>query len=381
VTTALMKTIYSDPKLYPIALRVFTTLNAKISRHKITRPFARDHIRAFIKGGTAYALLLDPESFGDLASDLDIAVYIDPTLSANTFETLKRAVTTISLQTISQFKRALDQMFFPASDTGAARNIACSDSFLETDSIALFKDRLETQFIETSFATPFADWRTRNAVSRKSFVLANSLSQPDHVVKIEVPHYECCETIPLRTTPIVASHNRSIRFNRTSIPPYAADSTESSTEKAHEYRQGAFDLIRLKFNFQKTEASITTPTPTPPSDEDDGIIRNKPKKIVTLPADLIDISISDRDDSELIDFWHREKLVNMNAQTSILVDVDIPDGSGQTVKIPRVSYLIDELGKMLYTYDCPESKRDRRQICYDRLLARANSEQSNVPIE
>ena len=325
VTSKLMNTILSNPEYRILALKFYAELRMKIVNNVCTRDALED-IAVVLKGGTAYTYMahnapLDAFPF----SDLDIVIYINPHLPPNRFNMLKSALNTIVLQTVSQYKRTIDHMLFLDKPINTA--------FMTRNSAMRFKKDLGAALADLDdeegiFLSPFEDDTTRNSISRHSFIIADSMSNEDSVVRVEVPHFEMCEHIPLRRTPLFCSHNRSINFKR------AADVDGSDMI-------GCFDLYRLRFNTMFLKNNVTD------ADQRD-------YNVVT--ADFIDVSILAQNDAELVDFWRHGVLARvLDHYTHIWVD------------IPNIDGMIYDLYKMLNVYDCPESKREKRQVRYDML--------------
>jgi hypothetical protein len=86
-----------------------------------------------------------------------------------------------------------------------------------------------------------------------------------------------------------------------------------------------------------------------------------------VTADFIDISIASKLDSELIDFWNHGRCITM-------YDLSIQNW----IWVPDLFTCIGDLYKMLYVYDCPESKRDKRLKKYELMRQIANSQISPI---
>jgi hypothetical protein len=108
--------------------------------------------------------------------------------------------------------------------------------------------------------------------------------------------------------------------------------------------QGDFDLYRIRFNCLYT------------SKNEDG---TEKKEKVT--ADLIDISISAQDDSELIDFWNRGRSVSF-----------LEKHTGLWLRIPDMETCMIDLNKMINLYDSNDNKKDKREAKYNKLKNIAN---------
>jgi hypothetical protein len=324
----------STPRLRRIAMNLYDMLLYKITNHGTTAPYAQGHIRVFVKGSTAYSLI--DRTASHKPSDVDVAIYINPMLPPQLFDNIKNAVLTITLQSVSQFKRILDAMFFPA---GTRRTQLQSSSFLSDTEIEEFKTRMSVDLTNASppcatYVSPFQNTHIRNYLSNHSFILIDSLAVPDKVVRVQIPHFEKCETIPLRRTPITVSHNRTLNFMR-------------SASTATDAPDGSFDLVRLKMNVLCEHVCDDT----------------KRRKMV--PANIVDISIPNAHDTELRQYWAFERAAPVQDQCLwSYTDVD-----GLKVYVPCAQYLLKELENMLYVYDTTSSdpKREKRQKAYDML--------------
>lgn len=321
VTKVLAETIFrKDPAYRAISMKVYDLLVQKIANHAFLHQFFWNDIVVMLKGGNAYALLLDerfPEDFS--FSDLDIMIYINPYMPSELFNNVKDALSTVVMQSIAQYKRTLDHMLFI--------NKPINDAFLPSEVVERFKqdfnDALNTASANADFAeggvfmSPFETTDARNNVSRNSFVLVSSEKHAESVVRVDVPHFNKCERIPLRKSPLFASYNTTISFKR--------------DEK--EMLKGEFDLYRLRFNclyISKTE--------------DDEFKEER------ITADFIDISIASQDDAELLDFWNRGRSLNV-----------LEKHTNMWVIVPNLETCINDLYKMLNVYECPENKRAKRE--------------------
>ena len=356
VTKALMHTIFSKPQYRIIAMKVYEMMWAKIFANPFTRPHANKNILVVLKGGTSYTFVVSSEDADVFPfSDLDIVVTINPHLPKPLFDNLKAAMNTVVLQTISQYKRLLDHMFFLKKDIEnpilGHKNI---EEFMTDFSAAL--TRLDDE--NGMYISSCDNMHARNRVSKNSFILADNKAQPDTVVKVEVPHFEGCDRIPLRKTPLFCSHNRSISFDRT-------PSADTSSV-------GCFDLYRMRWNVMYrridagdnagsdagdnagSDASSSSGGSSSSGNNDHNMRRSKPYEYIT--ADFADISILAQDDVELKDFWDHGQVMNV-----------MDHALGSWVMIPDIVSMLRDLHKMLHVYECNESKRSRRQEKYDRL--------------
>jgi hypothetical protein len=315
VTKALAATIYGTPAFRALSLKIYELIIHKIINNAFLYQFFMRDIVVMFKGGNAYAYLFGeqfPEDFQ--FSDLDIVIFINPYLPEELFRDIKSSLSTLVVQAISQYKRTLDHMLFI--------NRPINDAFMAAEDLVAFKEKFgETlaalEYEGGVFRSPFESEEARNKSSRNSFVLVNSVSHADSIALVEVPHFEKCERIPLRKSPICASYNSTISFKRD-----------------HGEKAGDFDLYRLRFN----------------------CLFSKEGRDERVVADFVDISIAAQNDAELIDFWNHGRSVNI-----------LEPAMGLWVVVPDVQTCLNDLHKMLHVYDCPEHKRAKRQAKYDKI--------------
>lgn len=330
VTDALAKTLYnsSNPYFRRLSVGFYNTLVNKLSTNQYTGPYMGKDIIVLVKGGNTYAYITEeqfPEEFP--FSDLDIVVYINPFIEIGFFEHLSGIVKITVLQTISQYKRMLDHQLFI--------NKSIDDKILDDNDIAEFKKEYTKNIDNISvpnafFVSPFKSDEIRNECSRNSFILTRSIKKENTVVKIDLPHFDRCERIPLRRTPLFSSYNDTIDFMRDS------DAT----------MQGHFDLYRIRLNNLYVE-----------KDDEGNIIKQE-----KVASDFIDVSIASRDDAELHDFWKRGRCLS------------IYDKYANTwMSMPDIHSCINDLYKMLNIYECPDGKKDKRQKKYNKLIELASS--------
>jgi hypothetical protein len=322
VTNALMETVHDTESMQLVTLKFHDILSTKLSKCNMVWQHAND-IKVVLKGGMAYRYVLGRS---EPASDMDIVVYIRPSMPMDTFCMLKKRVNTIVLQTISQYKRALDHMLFLNKDTpGVFLDKQVTDDFKLN-----FGKLLAAKGGDAgTYTSPFLDTSIRNQVSQNSFIITDSKVVPDTVLRVEVPHFEMCENIPLRRTPIFCTHNRSISFTR---------SKDNGVEM-----KGSFDLYRLRFNCL--------------------FVPQDPEKMPSrVPADLIDVSILHQDDAELSSFWQ-----NIDGGQKLLHIAD--PRLSHPIYIMNMSMMLEELEKMLFVYNSSDQKREKREERRSRLAA------------
>lgn len=330
MTDALARTIFEkNPKYRIIAMKFYEMLVDKIRTSTFVNKHFMNNFYIIMKGSTAYRMLLGDQYAEDFNySDLDLVIYINPYIDDDLFNSLRASVNSILLQVMSQYKRALDHMFF--------LNKPNAEWFLDEETVASFKKDLIQEFenidgFDGKFMTPFENDDIRNTCSKYSFVLKDSIGQEQKVVRIEVPHYDRCERIPLRKTPLLASHNSSICFSRSQV-----------CSEGQELK-GEFDLYRLKFTGLFVGIS---------DDDKEEFFEEK------ISADFIDVSIPQKGDAELLDFWAHGRCMN-------LYDRDL----NLWVVVPDLPTCVRDLYKMLYVYECPENKKEKRMHRYNIMVS------------
>ena len=317
-THVLAKTIYeTNPMFRKIPLAFYNTLCQKIGQHPILGYHLGKDVVVVMKGGNAYAYATREEFPEDFSfSDLDIVIYINPYMDPEFFKHLEKNTRIVVLQTISQYKRMLDNVLF-------LNRAAGDDFFLDETVLVEFKETMERNCEEAGFISPFSSTEVRNKCSRHSFIITNSVADKSRVVMVELPHFDRCERIPLRKTPLFCSFNQTINFDRT------------------EECRGEFDLYRIRMNILSQEK------------DDDGNVVKEEK----VPCDMIDVTIAAQTDAELIDFWkHGRCLYVYEKHANIWINV------------PDIQTCIGDLYKMLHVYECPESKREKREKKYKKMM-------------
>jgi hypothetical protein len=318
VTKALATVLYTkDPQYTKIPLKFYQMLIIRLNEHTMTRKFS-NHVIILIKGSNAYKYLLGSSFTEEFHfSDMDIVININPELPEKIFKDLFAAIEIIVRQTMSHHKRFLENVMNNKEE-----------DFLSKETVANFKKDYQAE-LKPGYISPFDSAEVRNQCSRNSFMLLHSVEHQGMNVKIDVPHFRYCERIPLKKTPFFCSENQTIEFLR--------DKQDSI---------GHFSLFRMKLNnlYQ------------PETDSAENISPHEESRPQRVAADFIDISISKRDDAELVDFWKHKNIVHIFEP---LIDM--------WITVPDIQSCIRDLEKMLYVYECPESKRDKRILRLEKL--------------
>lgn len=317
VTEALADTLYI-PEYKGIALGFYGILCHKLMTHPFIGPAFNRDVVVMVKGSNAHSYLAKLWNITDdmfKNSDTDIVVCINPFLPMQVFVNIKKQAEIAVKQAMSQYKRTLDHLLF------LNRNIEQDmfDPNIIEDFKLAFKEALANVDggQNTMMLSPFESDEIRNICSRNSFLITNSKGHENSVVRIEVPHFDMCERIPLRKTPLFCSFNETIDFKRD-----GAD------------KVGRFNLYRLKMNVLCQHF-----------DEEGGIVREE-----RIPADFIDVSVPDIEDIELRYFWTRGRSINV-------YDTDV----NMWVTIPDLETAVMELQRILTEYESTDSKRAKRE--------------------
>jgi len=360
VTSCLANTLYGNhPLIKRLSLCFYKALMMQLSQNSfLTLMQRRGNFVIMVKGSNAYKLLLRriPQIKIDVDySDLDVVVFINPHLEDALFEQIKGSLVILISQVLSKYKKDLDATLFASGD-----NVNLEERILRKDLVQdfkeLFKSSLEKYEEEgIRLLTPFQSNKVRNYCSKRSFVIIANEVQRNHVVRVEVPHLPRCERIPLKKTPIVLSHNKTIEFDRDIEGKY----------KAH------FELLRLRINnmlvplvnenqeLDKAEAaaadnaSVSNGSSDGCSETDSSLEFYDYKKCKVVPADFIDVSIPCKDDAELLDFWNSGGYKRCYEIFDKFV--------GANIMIPNVNECIRDLSNILNVYTNSQMKVEKRQ--------------------
>lgn len=335
LTDTLARVIYGTPEFRAISLRFYSELQHKIMIHpKLGFHLGKD-IMVLLKGSNSHNFVAPTLLKEFPMSDLDIAVYINPFLHPDVFQAIKNDIEIIVRQSMSQYKRSMDAMFFLTNNANTQQHP------IDEATIKAFKDAVNdavTNIIDENggeFISPFLSNDIRNNCSRNSFLITNCNAHPDHVVKVEVPHFDRCERIPLKRTPLFCSFNESIDFDR----------DEAATKR------GTFNLYRLRMNFlhvnvNSDNQSVTSDTDSNESNGDIDVNIQTER----VAADFIDVTIHNQEDAELLNFWRYGRAI---------IVFDAP--TGYWLVMPDLHTAIAELTRILTEYECPPQKREKRE--------------------
>lgn len=319
VTEVLAGALYK-PSYKKLVLTFYSMLTHRLATHPIFGYLYNREFVLMMKGSNAHTYLNGGISEVFKISDTDIVVCINPFLERSVFNNIKMQVEIAVRQALSQYKRILDHLLFLNKPFECEMlNVVDVEAFKAEFTAALATLKTETE----EYISPFTSTEARNKASRNSFLITNSSACSNSVVMVEVPHFDKCERIPLRRTPLFCSFNETIDFNRDGVS-----------------KKGKFNLYRIKMN----------------------ILAKTAEKEEKIPADVIDVSIPDKDDVELVYFWSRGRSINV-----------FDNDGGIWVTIPDLQTCIQEITRILEEYECTDSKRCKRQAKLKALLAMANA--------
>lgn len=327
-TDALADVIYnSNPVYRSISLALYSLILDSVNNNAFLR-LHMNNFRVVVKGGNAYAMLV-PNCKDLPYSDLDIVIMINPNLPDALYDQLRNTLRILTLQCLSRHKKMLDNMFFSENPDPELKY-----KYMNDENIEQFKQEHIIAMESIGLISPFVDHETRNLCSRNSFLLTQSKVHGDKIMKIETPHFEMCDRIPLRKSPLFCSFNDTIKFEKDG---YVRD-FELSRIKMNNLHVDD-DSVRVNLSVgedEKIKLSYTTyASPRAHYDK--------------VQADFIDVSICGKYDTENIDFWqHGRCLVLLDRVTMCWV------------MVPDVHSCMRDLWKMLHVYDCPEHKRSKR---------------------
>lgn len=327
-TEALADVLYnSNPAYRLMSLGLYHQILDRIRNNGFLR-FHMSNMMVLLKGSNAYAMLLPGHGDELPFSDLDIVILINPNLPDEIYDKLRGSMRILVFQCMSQHKKTLDNMFFCDNP-----DVDLKNRWMSNENIEEFKVEHIHAMQKIGMVSPFTSYEYRNMASRHSFILTRSNAHADKVVKVETPHYDMCDRIPLRKSPIFCSFNDTINFVKDG---YVRD----------------FELCRIRFN-NIHEIVDSVAVELTPDIESGGIsLKLQPcssGRYERITSDFIDISINGKYDTENLDFWMHGRCMMVHEPVV-----------NTWVTVPDVQSCIRDIWKMLYIYDCPQSKREKR---------------------
>jgi hypothetical protein len=335
--------IMNDPEYATLQFAYYDHLRQRIYEAPDLSPYL-DLIKVVIKGSKAYEFWtkIQEEESG---KDMDICIMIDPSCVA--FDQVYYRVMTLVHQTLSQHKRSMDATFFPNASSPKFPSIFdCErkEALMRKLYAAIDGIEMEGGKYRSTFGEKGRE--VFDKVSRHSVLIAHSEATKGDIVIIDVPHYDKCETIPMRRTPFVLSCNETVRFNRSKDKDIYEDKEQEQEQQQQQQQEqeqvsdvlpyvGAFTLCRMKMNVLYTD------------------INTAESSIVSIH--IIDVSIPRRDDYELQEFWR----ASMEQVQIVHDEISYVDGSIIIRTFPTKEMMKAETERALAHYVIPEHKRQR----------------------
>lgn len=344
-TASLATALYAKHPLFKrLSLCLYKALMQRISDNSfISLMHRKRNFVMMIKGSNAYKMLLRQRAQDIDYSDLDIIIFINPNLDDQMFEQLRSSISILITQVLSRFKKDLDNTLFQ-HETKVEETILRKDLMLQFKEsyMDILKNEAFKEENQGVILSPFENEHIRNMCSKRSFVILESEAKSDHVVRIEIPHFDKCEYIPLRKTPLVISHNRTIRFDR---------DVEGTLI-------GEFELFRIRLNnvfIPDEHVDESSDTCSDVQSEKSAVSSETYHKHTCkiIPADFIDINIPSKRDAELLDFWNTGGFKRCYEVFDKCV--------GANIMIPNVNECIRDLDNMLHKYTNTSLKIEKRK--------------------
>lgn len=351
VTSCLAKAMFTvNPIIRRLSLCFYKALMSKIFQNSfLTAMYKKKNFIVLVKGSNAYKLLLRKVENDIEHSDTDIVIHINPFLDDALFEQIKSSIVILVSQVMSRYKKDLDSILFASNEQQVDIGI------LHPQLVKEFKETYnellkgyapeEENDVKGVFVSPFEDTVTRNECSKKSFMILDSTARENTAVRVEVPHLNMCEFIPLKKSPLVVSHNKAINFKRDKEGQYDA----------------TFELIRMRLNnmfiindesieeFDETRSEISLGS--------DASLRSNAseykRKYKIVPADFIDVSIPLKYDAELMDFWTTGGIYRCYEMYEPF--------AGANIMVPNLKECIRDLTNVLTVYTNTSVKIEKRQ--------------------
>jgi hypothetical protein len=338
ITNCLAKAMHGhNPVMKRLALCYYKLLMSKVNNNSFLATMQRKrYFVIVVKGSIAYKLLLRSLAHDIEHSDLDIVVFINPLLDDDLYTRIKNSLVIVTTQTMSIYKRDLEATLFG----GKENSILCQELCQEFKQIyaSMLKEYV-VDGAEERIISPFEDNEARNICSKRSFIITDT-ELDEKVVRIEIPHFDMCEFIPLKKSPLVVSYNKTINFDRDNEGNY----------------KGRFELIRMRLN-NLCVIDAVEHLATGDDKSDTNSIASASSSLVSktfiVPADFIDVSIPLKGDAVLEDFWVNGGFKRCYEIYDRFVDCNI--------MVPNLNQCIHDLSNMLNLYNNGQVKTEKRQ--------------------
>lgn len=304
-------------------------------------------------GSNAVALLMPGHDLFTF-SDLDLKILINPMLSEKEFGDIKTCVSGVCNQVFATHKRRLDRLLFKKREGDGESKYFFSSKEQEV--------KFRTAMLENMPAyciSPLSDDLVRNRLTNKSYMITESATVPGSSVKIEVSNLPKAERVPLVPTPIFVSVNDTIK-NVLSETGRVTSFTLYRVRMKHMILRDT-EKICVYLRINKDRGDLVELQIFKPYDK--------------VNADFVDCSIPNRDDTELLSFEKRGGFrFALNQKIAAY---------GFLLTVPTLEECRFEYEKMLTVFDCPESKREKREKRLSALtdaLALARSAMHRYPV-
>lgn len=367
----------NKPEYATIGLDCYNEIWKKLSH------FGPHKVVTRIKGGNAAALQMcrlksaqEAKALGFNFSDLDIDIMINPKLSEQEFDYIKGEVHKVLRQTLPTHKRRIDRAFFKPRTNDYENNWLIRDQ-----NKSAFKTAVSEAVSSVSGAhSCFESVASRNRSSNISYLItpSNLDSEVDpskkRILKIEQPILENAEKIPLAYSPVYVTVNDTIKTKKDDGS--VLDFTLFRIKVGNHVMSDDCDHVRVNLRVVESQSPRYCSSPKSTLMSDDGSCSGSDtESLISLQihqpydkvsADLIDVCVGNRDDSELNDFWKRGGFNGLNFKGALTEQVTV--FGNWTVWIPTLAECKNDYYKLLYVFDCPESKREKRERKYNALL-------------
>ena len=349
-----------------------------------TKSYGPGNVVVMVGGGNATTMQMRERGGSNVDrklfsySDLDIKIMIRPSMP--NFSAVKDSIKMVVNQVVATHKRRLDRCFFKKREGDRENDIIFNDE-TTTEFKRLMVSRMASLSaaaeVDAAWHCPFEDDASRNKCSKNSYFITKSKAI-DGNVKVQIPHLVKAENIPLGYSPVFVSVNESIdgtkpRLSKKSISDMSMSSQSSQSSPSvssaasvadESSRITSFDLYRIRINnivdvpWSKAERVNVRLLVSDSESEDVKLVLLPPYEKVV--ADVIDISIQNRDDTELIDFERRGGFRGLLTETVCKFN--------QLMIVPTMRECAMEYYKMLNVFECPECKREKRERKYACLI-------------
>ena len=366
MTDSLGSTIYDleNPRFANIGLGFYHEL-----AYSIGRDFGPQQVLVRLKGGNAAAFMMGArynnptmlKADGFEFGDLDIDVLINPKLHKVEFDRIQATVKTVIGQTLARHKRRLDKAFFKPPQQGDPEEHYFFDNEEQKQVFARNLCSLVSRE-EGAHCSLSCDLK-RNQSSNISYLITNS----DHDavidegnkrrIKIEQPHLDKAERVPLKFSPLYITVNDTIKGSRTTDEVTTQVSFTLSRMKLSNLviRSDGTGRVRLFIRVDSTTDTVSAQIVVP---------------YEKVSSDFIDVWVGNQEDGELIEFEKRGGF--QGALTHVEHVFDRP------VLMPTLVECAREYYKLLHVYDCPESKRERRERKFAAIDATLKAEEERL---